>query len=143
MPQPPPAGPEPHRSRDPRLLLAVFAGGAIGTLIRATLADWMPNDPATWPWPTFLVNVVGAFMLGWFVSRATQGPPGRAHRRALLETGLCGGLTTFATMQVELLRMIDAGRFDLASGYVSGSVAAGLTAVWLATYLLRRERTRT
>ena len=48
----------------------------------------------------------------------------RPYRRPLLGTGLCGAFTTFSTMQLELLRMIDAGRGGMAAGYAAASVAA-------------------
>ena len=49
--------------------------------------------------------------------------------RAFLGTGVCAALTTFATLQLELLGMLDAGRAGLAAGYAAASVAAGLVAV--------------
>ena len=86
---------------DNRELAAVFVGGALGTLARAGLATLAAPDPAHWPWPTFVVNIVGAFLLGYFTTRLLERLPLSSYRRPLLGTGLCGGLTTFSTMQVE------------------------------------------
>lgn len=130
-------------SRDPRELGAIFVGGALGTLLRAALADWFPHAPTAWPWPTFAVNIVGAFLLGYFVTRLQERLPLSSYRRPLLGTGLCGGLTTFSTMQVELLKMIDAHSYGLASAYAATSVVVGYAAVYFATALVRRARVGT
>jgi CrcB protein len=53
-------------------------------------------------------------------------------------TGLCGGLTTFSTMQLELLALLDRDDVALALGYAAASVALGLAAVALATNLVKR-----
>ena len=119
---------------DRRTVAAVFAGGAVGTLARALLSSAFPITPPHWPWPTFAVNVVGAFVLGWV---ATRLPPS-SYGRPLLGTGLCGGLTTFSTMQVEILTMLADRRTGLALGYAAASVAAGYAAVRGATVLARR-----
>ena len=125
---------------DLRELAAVFAGGVAGALARAGVAEWVAAEPGHWPWATFLVNVAGAFALGWFTTRLTERLPQSAYRRPLLGTGFCGALTTFSTMQVELLRMLDADRVGLAAGYAVASVAAGFAAVALASGLVRRAR---
>ena len=108
-------------------LTAVFAGGAAGTLARAGLLEAVPVVPGAWPWATFAANVAGAFVLG--VVAARTAPASRA--RALLGTGVCGALTTFSAMQVELLQMLAAQRLTLALAYAAASVAAGLAAVAL------------
>jgi fluoride exporter len=129
-------------SSDGRVLAAVFVGGALGTVARAALESLAEPDPARWPWPTFVVNVVGAFLLGYFTTRLLERLPLSSYRRPLLGTGLCGGLTTFSTMQIETLKMLQHRHFGLAAGYTAASIAAGLVAVYFATALVRRVRLR-
>jgi fluoride exporter len=126
---------------DRRELAAIFAGGCVGTLARAGLAETSAHDaPTSWPWPTFVANVLGALLLGYFVTRLQERlPPGR-YRRPFLATGVCGALTTFSTFQVELLRMLDHGHAGLAAGYAAASVVAGFAAVALSTSVTRRVR---
>ena len=125
---------------DPRELTAIFTGGAVGAVVRAELGQaWMAPIGA-WPWATFAVNVAGAFLLGYFVTRLQERLPLSAYRRPLLGTGFCGGLTTFSTMQVELLKMLDAGEVALALAYAAASVLAGVAAIAVATNLVRRGR---
>ena len=127
---------------DAREIGAIFAGGALGTLARAGLAQAFPHSATQWPWPTFAVNVVAAFLLGYFVTRLQERLPLSSYRRPLLGTGLCGGLSTFSTMQVEILKMIQAHDWSLAISYAAASVAAGYAAIYLATAVVRRVRVR-
>jgi len=119
---------------DRRELGAIFLGGALGALLRAGLAEAFPVGARDWPWATFAVNIAGAALLGyWFTTLSHT-----SYRRPLLTTGFCGALTTFSTVQVELLEMIDAGRLPLAVVYLGVSVAAGLAGVQAATAAGRR-----
>ena len=129
-------------SFDGRELGAVFVGGALGTLARAALETFAAPDPGRWPWPTFTANIVGAFLLGYFATRLLERLPVSSYRRPLLGTGLCGGLTTFSTMQVETIKMLEQHHYGLAVGYTLASIAAGLLAVYIATALVRRVRVR-
>jgi CrcB protein len=123
---------------DRRELAAVFGGGFAGALMRAGLVEALPHDASQWPWSSFSANIAGAFLLGDFTTRLQERLPLSAYRRPLLGTGLCGALTTFSTVQLELLHMLDGGHDALAAGYAMASVAAGLAAVALATNLTRR-----
>lgn len=127
---------------DNRELAAVFAGGAVGTFARAGLAALTPTAPGHWPWATFTVNIVGAFILGFVTTRLLERLPLSAYRRPLVGTGLCGGLTTFSTMQVETLHMLEHQHYGLAAVYTVVSVAAGLLAVYAATALVRKVSVR-
>jgi fluoride exporter len=142
IPGPPPGRPAARRLPriDHRELAAIFVGGALGTLLRAALAEAFPHPATAWPWPTFAVNIVAALLLGYFVTRLQERLPLSSYRRPLLGTGLCGGLSTFSTMQVEILKMLDAHAWGLAAGYAAASVAAGYAAVHLATAAVRRVR---
>src|ERR1700749_2363992 len=105
---------------DRREIAAIFA--------RAALAEAFPHPATAWPWPTFGVNIAAAFLLGYFVTRLQERLPLSSYRRPLLGTGLCGGLSTFSTMQVEILRMLSAHAWALAAGYTAASIAAGYVA---------------
>jgi CrcB protein len=129
-------------SFDGRELAAVFVGGALGTLARAAFETLAAPDPGHWPWPTFIVNIVGAFLLGYFTTRLLERLPVSSYRRPLLGTGICGGLTTFSTMQVEIIKMLEHHQYGLAVGYTTASIVAGLFALYLATALVRRVRIR-
>jgi CrcB protein len=126
---------------DRRELIAIFIGGALGALLRAGLGELDPDPAPAWPWTTFAINVAGAFLLGYLVTRLQERLPLTSYVRPFVGTGFCGALTTFSTMQLELLKMIDAHRYALAAGYASASVVAGFVAIVLATALVRRVRT--
>jgi fluoride exporter len=122
---------------DRRELAAVFGGGVVGAVLRAGVVEALPHTAGEWPWGTLLVNVAGAFALGYFTTRLQERLPLSAYRRPFLGTGLCGALTTFSTMQLELLDMLDVGRVALAATYALTSVIAGFVAIALATNLVR------
>jgi CrcB protein len=125
---------------DARELAAIFGGGCAGASARALVSEWLPHDAAKWPWATFVVNVAGAFLLGYFTTRLLERLPLSSYRRPALGTGLCGGLTTFSAMQLEILRMLDSGHLALAFGYAATSIVVGFIAVAAATSLVRATR---
>jgi len=118
----------------------VFAGGFLGALARSVLAQALTVHAGEWPWATFAVNMLGALLLGYFVTRLGERLPPSLYGRAFLASGICGALTTFSTMMLELLRMIEGGYPALAAGYGAATIAGGLAAVFLATKLVRRAR---
>lgn len=107
-----------------RRLAAIYAGGVVGALLRVGLAQEFPPDPGSWPWPTFAVNLAGALALGYFFALTREHPEERL-QHPFLATGVCGTLTTFSTLQLELYELVDLGETGLAAAYCAATVVAG------------------
>lgn len=112
----------------------VLIGGAAGTLARHAVASGWP-DGATWPWPTFVVNLLGSLLLGALVVRARPDEP----RRLLLGTGVLGGFTTYSAFAVETDRLVRDEHLVLAAAYPVATVVLGGAAA-LAGMALGRRR---
>jgi len=125
---------------DRREIAAIFVGGAVGSLLRVWLAQTVSSGVATWPWATFIVNISGCLVLGLVATHLRERPPESPHWHPLLGTGFCGAYTTFSTMQLELVRMIDHERFGLATGYALASVLAGYLAILAGASIVRIRR---
>jgi CrcB protein len=122
---------------DLRRLAAIYVGGVVGALARVGLSQAMPHGPGAWPWGTFAVNMAGALLLGYFFARLHDHPEdGLAH--PFLTTGVCGTLTTFSTLQLELFEMVDDGHLALATGYIAATLAAGFLFIRFGIALERR-----
>ena len=80
---------------------------------RVGMAEAFPHGADAWPWPTFAVNLIGAFLIGYFFASFRDHTPEQLHH-PFFATGVCGTLTTFSTMQLELFNMVDAGELLLA-----------------------------
>ena len=114
-------------------------GGAAGALARAAVAG-LPAHHGRWPWATFTVNVAGALLLAWLTTRLTEMVAPTRYWRFLLGTGFCGALTTISTFQVETITLARDGSLELAAGYASVSLAAGMLVTVAATVVARRRR---
>ena len=117
-----------------RAAALVFAGGAVGTLGRHGVGEWL-GSTATWPWPTFVVNVLGSLVLGLVVVRF--GRPDESGR-LLLGTGLLGGFTTFSAFAVETDQLFRDDQIALALLYPVATVVLGVAAAILGVMLGRR-----
>jgi fluoride exporter len=123
--------------------LAIVAGGAVGALGRFGLDEALPVEPGRWPWATFIANIVGTLVLGYVATRLLERLPPSAHARPLLGTGLCGALTTFSSLQVEVVTLARDGHVVLGGAYLATTVVAGLVCVAAASAVVRRARWRT
>lgn len=124
---------------DLRRLTAIYVGGVLGALLRVGLAEAVPRGAGEWPWATFAVNMAGALLLGYFVARLRDHPEDSV-THPFLTTGLCGTLTTFSALQLELFEMVDAGHLGLAATYVGATLAAGYAFVRAGIALERRPQ---
>lgn len=120
-----------------RLAAAVWTGGFAGAIARVALSRAWPAGPGHWPWATLLANLAGAALLAHLVARTPASATLASYRHPLLGVGFCGALSTFSTLQLELLEMLDRGRLAAAAGYAGVSVLLGLAVVVAATRLAR------
>jgi fluoride exporter len=121
-----------------RKLAAIYAGGVVGALIRVGLAQAFPPGPGAWPWPTFAVNMVGALLLGYFFALLRDHPE-ESLAHPFLGIGICGTLTTFSTVQLELFDLVDEGHTGLAAAYCAATLAVGFLCVRLGIGLEERR----
>jgi CrcB protein len=130
------------------VLLAVAAGGVLGGCARHGVERLLPADAAGFPWPTFLVNVVGSFCLALLLVLLLEVWPPTRYVRPFVGVGLLGSFTTFSTWVVEFDRMLAHGASSVATVYLTGSVLAGLAATGVGLVIgrgvaVRRTRTST
>src|SRR6185312_3873590 len=94
--------------------------------------------PGQWPWPTFAVNMVGALLLGWFFALFADLSV-ESLRHPFLATGVCGTLTTFSTLQLELYDLVADGHLALAGAYAAATIALGYLCLRFGIALERRR----
>ena len=110
--------------------LLVACGGGIGALLRFCLVQMV-----AFPYGTLSVNVIGSFLMGlafaYFAGRLSEITP------LFLMVGIFGGFITFSTFWLDLLKLLDMGRFGFALAYLCGSVLGALAAVFLGFIAMR------
>jgi len=119
------------------ILLVIAVGGALGSLARWGLTLALPHPVGAFPWATFDANVSGCLLIGLLMVVVLDVLPPHRHLRPFLGVGVLGGFTTFSTYMLDARALLAAGRPGTAAAYLFGSLAAGLTAVWLGVTLAR------
>jgi CrcB protein len=120
------------------LYLIVFLGAGIGGALRHGV-----NVGAAklfgfgFPFGTLIVNIVGSFMMGALAGYFAFRPGIGQHWRLFLTTGILGGFTTFSAFSLDAALLIERHSYALAAGYVVGSVAASLSALFFGLALFR------
>jgi CrcB protein len=110
-----------------QLALAVTVAGGLGSLARYALAVTLTRPSATWPWATFAVNVVGAAVIGLVVAVCAARADGD-RLRVVLATGFLGGFTTFSTLALETVTLVEARAWLAAISYVALTSIIGIAA---------------
>ncbi|HVW16255.1 MAG TPA: fluoride efflux transporter CrcB [Mucilaginibacter sp.] len=115
-------------------ILLIFVGGGIGSLLRYGLSRWISGlVVSAFPYGTFLVNIIGCFLIGFIVFYTERYGAQSQPWRLFLVTGLCGGFTTFSSFSLENSQLITDHRIFVFFLYAAGSVFLGLAATFLGT----------
>ena len=107
-------------------MLVVLLGGGIGAILRYLISGIL--NKKYMPWGTFVVNVLGCFIFGIFISFLSE-----PQYKLFLMTGFCGGFTTFSTFASETAHLFTGSKKDFIQGvtYLISSVVLGVFAMFL------------
>lgn len=112
-------------------LMYVGVGGAVGAMARYVVSVLVAQKMASpFPWATFSVNIVGAFLMGvWIAAMASMMPSRAKDLHLLFAVGALGGFTTFSAFTMDLFILIQKGLLTQAALYAFGSVLMSLAAL--------------
>lgn len=120
------------------ILLAVAAGGAVGSVARYLIAGWL--QPASWggfPYGIFVVNISGGLVMGLLTELMALKLNISPEVRAFLATGVLGGYTTFSTFSLESAMLIERHAYASAVAYIAGSALLSIAALFAGLWIVR------
>lgn len=116
--------------------ILVILGGGLGSLCRFLLSERMIHE-SSWPWPTFMANIIGSLLIGFLWAYASS-ETNEVFKKWVLyfgAIGFCGGFTTFSTFTKELYQYLEQEQWVLFISYAVGALVVGIVAFAL-TYIL-------
>jgi CrcB protein len=122
----------------PQLIVAVAAGGALGSVARYLVGVGSGKLFGTdFPWGTLIINVTGSFLIGAFAGLFAAKWDLSQTMRIFLTVGICGGFTTFSTFSLDGYYLIERGQTLASFAYMAASVALSIGALIAALRLVR------
>lgn len=119
-------------------LLLVAVGGALGSVLRFGVGRWaIALTGPGFPSGTFVVNIIGGFLMGLLAGWLARFGDGGEELRLLLGVGVLGGFTTFSAFSLEVYNMITRAEVALAAAYAMSSVAGSVLAVLAGVWVMR------
>ena len=115
--------------------LGIFLAGMLGGIVRFQISRWLPSSP-DFPWGTLVVNYLGIFCLVYLVKGYLVYKGSSKGLILALGTGFCGGLTTFSSLLLDAVKLLDTGRYFSLVTYLILSIGGGL----LLAYCLGRKK---
>lgn len=132
----------PHLRAAP--IASVLLGGAVGAAGREGLSLAIP-DVGNFPVSIGVVNLLGAFLLGYLyeaVTRFDVSSRTRTYLALLLGTGFCGGFTTYSALATDTAILLRDGFAGAAALYAFGTVVVGAAFTWAGIACANRARVR-
>jgi CrcB protein len=115
-----------------------FLAISVGAIVGANLRYWMSRSAVRWlgpvfPYGTLSINVLGSFVLGFFLVWTSERVLVDPRWRLLIAVGFCGGYTTFSSYAYETMAFFEQGQWTLmAANFLAnnllacGAVVAGM-----------------
>ncbi len=113
-------------------------GGFFGAISRYALGEWVYTNNG-FPLGTLLINFIGCFLLGWFLTFVGQKNNISTNTTLFIGTGFIGSFTTFSTFSAETIALLQQGLFMLGLLYVLASIILGLLLSYLGYKLALKE----
>ena len=114
-----------------KTIFYIALGGGLGSVLRYLTTVVMGKYvQATFPYATFVTNIVGCLLIGLFFGYLEKQNAVSQDLKFFLITGLCGGFTTFSTFSYENIQLLQNNQIFIAFLYISLSIFLGLMATW-------------
>ncbi len=118
-------------------ILLVAIGGAFGAVARYLISvSPLANIFEKFPFPTFFINIVGSFFIGFLFVMLSDKFMINENFRIAVTVGFLGAFTTFSTFELEIVSLVRERYFTTAFAYLFLSVFVGfvgvLSGIWLA-----------
>jgi len=116
-------------------ILLDFLAISLGAVVGANLRYWMSRSALRWlgpvlPYGTLTINVLGSFVLGFFLAWTTERAVVDPRWRLLVAVGFCGGYTTFSSYAYETMAFFEQGQWTLmAANFLANNLLAGVAVV--------------
>ena len=111
-------------------LILVALGGGFGAVLRGVAGKLIDTK---FPWATFIVNVVGSFLIGFLIELLSV-TSFAGSGECLLTKGFCGGFTTFSSFSYQTLDLFSSGKAKSGTANIIISLVSSLLAVGLGIY---------
>ncbi|MBR6529040.1 MAG: fluoride efflux transporter CrcB [Firmicutes bacterium] len=115
-------------------ILAVGAGGFIGSVLRYVIGLIPVTETLAFPIKTFAINVIGCLLIGVIAVSASKNIELNPQMLLFLKVGLCGGFTTFSTFALETSDLMKSGHMGIAFLYVVFSMIVGIAVIFAVEY---------
>lgn len=121
-----------------KILLVIGSGSFLGGVSRYLASRYIQNTfISAFPFGTFIVNLLGCFLIGLFFGLSERGNLSNSELRLFLTVGFCGGFTTFSTFSNENMALLRDGSFFYFTLYAGLSVFLGLAATFAGHALIK------
>ena len=101
-------------------VIAISMGASLGAVLRWFLGTKLNHIYPNIPLGTLGANIIGGYLIGFFIAYFAQNATLSPEWRLLIITGFLGGLTTFSTFSAEMVSLLQQNNYQ---SFILGLVA--------------------